>query len=74
MTKKRLFGPLKVTFESLWGSKSLFSVTFESLCRKRQKGEKVSFQSLLGQINDFWTMVLTADPRHVPRNSFLKIC
>ena len=32
--QKETFWPTKVTFESLWGSKSLFLVTFESLCRK----------------------------------------
>ena len=33
---------------TFWGSKSLFLVTFESLCNKRKKEEKVSLLSLLG--------------------------
>ena len=41
------------------GSKNLFLVTFESLCRTRKKGEKISFQSLLGQIHDFLILAVS---------------
>ena len=48
----------KDTFESLWGSKSHFLVTFWSLLSLFTKGEKVSFLSLLSQINDFFFLGL----------------
>ena len=62
VTKKGLFEPQKSLLSHFGGSKSLFLVTFESLCRKRKKGKKVSFLSPLGQINDFLLLGLWPPP------------